>query len=173
MAQAIPTYAMQYFKLSGCIIDNLTKMCREFWWGHNGNERKLALIGWGKLCKSKDEGGVGMWDLGVFNTSPLAKQLWRIVNEHDSLAAVVLKGKYFPRTTTWETKISLNASYTWKSLLSARDLVRNGSHWVIGNGRTTWIWKDRWVEGLPGGCLRYVPPTQEMELDCVAAWRNT
>lgn len=171
--QAIPTYAMQCFKLPESVLNNLTAMCRNFWWGQQGEERKLALIGWEKLCNSKDSGGVGMRDLGAFNLALLAKQCWQLVDNPLSFAATVLRGKYFPRSTFWEASIPPNTSYTWRSIMSARELLKEGSRWILGDGRTVRFWKDSWLEGLPGGRILSRPPNTTEGEACVADMRNT
>ncbi len=38
------------------------------------NEHKIHSLNWGKLCQSKEDGGVGFWDLHYFNMALLAKQ---------------------------------------------------------------------------------------------------
>lgn len=115
-------------------MNSLNAICRNFWWGQQGGEKKMALISWNKLCLSKDKGGIGFRDLSAFKDALLAKQCWRIVTTPDSFAARVLKGKYFPRTSFWEAKISNNSSYSWRSIMGARSLLVHGTRWVVGNG---------------------------------------
>lgn len=49
-------------------------------------------------------------DLCKFNDAMLAKQVWRLINNEDSLFYKVLKSKYFPNFTIFEAK-STNGSY--------------------------------------------------------------
>lgn len=56
ISQAIPTYAMQCFKLPVSILNQLNAMCRNFWWGQKGEERKMALISWDKNVSIKRSG---------------------------------------------------------------------------------------------------------------------
>ena len=171
VAQAIPTYAMQCFKIPEGVVNSLNALCRNFWWGQQGEERKMALISWKKLCLSKEKGGVGFRDLSAFNDALLAKQCWRIVTTPDSLAARVLKGKYFPRTSFWEAKVMTNASYTWRSIVGAKELLAQGSRWIIGSGHNVRFWKDKWLPNLPGGRIFSNPPDGHHE-DSVAMWYN-
>ena len=38
-----------------------------------------------------------------------------------------------------------NPSFAWRSILVAQAIVRNGKRWLVGNGHSIRIWKDKWV----------------------------
>ena len=40
---------------------------------------------------------------------------------------------------------ALGGSYSWKSILSARDVVRKGMVWWVGNGQSVSIREDKWL----------------------------
>ena len=123
-------------------------MCRRFFWGQKKDERKVAWVAWSKMYKSKKNGGLGMRNLQMFNAALLTKQAWRVIKFPESLMARTLKNKYFPNTSFMEAKKSPVASFTWRSILSARDLLHKGLRKVVGNGQTVDIWEDPWVPGL-------------------------
>ena len=35
--------------------------------------------------------------------------------------------------------------------MSARELLKAGARWVVGNGRKVKFWQDAWLKNLPGG----------------------
>ncbi|KAL3701097.1 hypothetical protein R1sor_019119 [Riccia sorocarpa] len=59
--QAIPSYVLMVLGLSKDGCQELTKACRKFIWGVNreGVEKK-ALIAWSKVCRRKEDGGLGL-----------------------------------------------------------------------------------------------------------------
>ncbi|XP_057250139.1 uncharacterized mitochondrial protein AtMg00310-like [Beta vulgaris subsp. vulgaris] len=137
VAQAIPSYAMQCFKIPKSIIEGIEKMCRSFFWGQQAEERKTAWVAWEKLFLPKKEGGLGIRNFEFFNRALLAKQAWRILTQPNSLMTRVLKNKYFPKSTFLEAKVSPSMSFTCRSIFEARHVIEKGMCRVIGDGKDT------------------------------------
>jgi hypothetical protein len=47
-------------------------------------ELKFHLVSWTKVCILIFEGGLGVWNLPVFNLVLLVKWLWRYVHEREA-----------------------------------------------------------------------------------------
>lgn len=58
------------------------------------DKRKLHLVGWNKIIKSKEEGGLGIQAARAKNIALLAKLNWRLYQEKDSLWARIILQKY-------------------------------------------------------------------------------
>ncbi|KAA3480599.1 reverse transcriptase [Gossypium australe] len=97
------------------------------------------------MCRSKEEGGMGFINMSKFNTSLLAKQGWRIMNNADYLVAKVLKAKYFPNDQFLNSKLGNSSSYTSKSIWAAKDILRKGLIWRVGTGNNISINYDAWM----------------------------
>lgn len=97
------------------------------------------------MCTPKAEGGMDFKDLKAFNLALLAKQGWQLSQNSGSLAYRVLKARYFPKSNFLEAQLGKKPSYTWRSLMAAREVLWHGLRWSIGNGRRTKIWADRWI----------------------------
>ena len=97
------------------------------------------------MYKPKSEGGMGFKDLKAFNLALLAKQGWRIHQNPSSITHKILKAKYFARSTFMEANLGRRPLYVWRSLLAARETIKRGSRWIIGNGKRVNIWRDRWI----------------------------
>ncbi|XP_042952189.1 uncharacterized protein LOC122289271 [Carya illinoinensis] len=145
IVQAIPTYCMSIFKLPKVILKTINKLMQHFWWGSREDKVKTQWIPWKKLGQTKSVRGLGYRDFNHFNIALLAKQGWRLIQQPHSLAARVLKAKYFSRTDFMSGKLGSNASYLWKSFMEAKQVLEEGLFWRIGNGDSIYIGRDKWI----------------------------
>ena len=143
--QAISTYAMSCFKLPKRLIHELETMIRKFWWGYGNEGRKIHWVNWERLCKAKESEGMGFKEIEKFNDALLAKQVWRMMHNTDTLCYKVFKARFFPNCSIFEANEGTVGSYAWKSILSARDVVRKGMVWRVGNGQSISIREDKWL----------------------------
>uniref|UniRef100_A0A2N9H205 Reverse transcriptase zinc-binding domain-containing protein n=1 Tax=Fagus sylvatica TaxID=28930 RepID=A0A2N9H205_FAGSY len=143
--QAIPTYAMSCFKFPAGLCAEISSMTTRFWWGQRDGKRKIHWLNKQKLSQPKSEGGIGFRDLYLFNKALLAKQGWRILKQPHSLVHRFLKAKYFPHHNFLEASVPRNASFIWRSICEAKDVLVSGMRWRVGSGENIKIWKDPWL----------------------------
>ena len=79
-------------------------------------------------------GGMEFKEIKKFNEALLAKQVWRMMHNSDFLCFRVFKARFFPNCSILDAKDSNSGSYAWKSILGARDVIKKGMVWRIGNG---------------------------------------
>jgi hypothetical protein len=145
VAQAIPTYVMSSLLIPKGVCEQLEKLICNFWWGSTTDTRKIHWIKWQNVCNHKKKGGMGFRNLRAFNEALLAKQGWRIITQPHSLIAQVLKAKYFPKESFLKAQPKQNMSYTWRSIIQARWVLKQGCFWTIGNGADIDMWEDSWI----------------------------
>jgi hypothetical protein len=133
VAQALPVYVMGIFKLPFGLLEELTKMIRDFWWGSEKGRRKTHWISWDSMLRPKEHGGIDFKDMRLFNQALLARQAWRLIQQPNTLCAQVLKAKYFPHVIPMDTTFSSNASSNWSSIEYDLELLKKGIIWRIGN----------------------------------------
>jgi len=154
--QSIPSYVMSVFLLSGSLINEIEKMLNSFWWGHNlANSRGLHWLSLERLSVPKVFGGMGFKGLKAFNMAMVGKQAWKLVSTPESLITRLLKAKYFPRSDYFGASIGHNPSYVWRSIWSAKDVIRRGFQWNIGTSEHIPDWNHPWL----GNAARIVPST--------------
>lgn len=61
-------------------------------------------------------------------------QSWHYLGWH-------LQEKKYPSTSN----VTKRKSLTWNNILKAKSICDEGSHWIIGNGKTTHFWYDNWT----------------------------
>ncbi|KAL6566692.1 hypothetical protein OROMI_015096 [Orobanche minor] len=150
VAQAIPTYTMGCFLLPQSVCQKINSLMMNFWWGQRGEEKRLSWCAWEKLCLNKRDGGMGFRDITSFNQAMLAKQGWRLIQNDSSLLAQILKARYFPNRSFRDAPIGYNPSYTWRSIVAGRELLKEGILWRIGNNSTINDWNEPWLPGCAG-----------------------
>ena len=133
-------------------------MIKKFWWGQHGTRRRIHWVKRHTLCKPKAIGGMGFRELQKFNDAILAKQVWRLLQNQDSLFFHFFKSKIFPRGSIFDAKEN-KGSFAWRSILKGRDLIRSGLKWRIGNGSRVRIFLDTWLPGSRQG--RVLSPVSE------------
>jgi hypothetical protein len=79
---------------------------------------------------------MGFRDLELFNLAMLGKHGWRLMINHDSLCARVLKGRYFPNSSFLQASVPHRASAAWKAIVAGRDALQLGLLKRIGDGST-------------------------------------
>lgn len=86
------------------------------------------------MGKAKAAGDMGFRDLECFNKAMLAKQCWRIIQNPHSLAAKILKAKYFKHFEFQSAKVGASPSFVWRSFIAARPIILESSVWRVGTG---------------------------------------
>ena len=60
----------------------------------------------------KNEGGLNFKDLRKFKEAMLAKQVWRLIHDKESLFYKVFKAKFFPNGDIFSAQLK-SGSYAW------------------------------------------------------------
>lgn len=117
------------------------------------------------MCTLKCLGGMGFKDLIVFNDTLLRRQAWRLVRASNSLLRCVMKVKYFPSSDFLDASLSYSGSHSWRSIWTAKALVKEGSLLRVGDGLEINIWEAPWVADK-NGCFIISPQSHDVTLMC-------
>jgi hypothetical protein len=91
---SIPVYFLSFFKAPIGTISSLESIFKSFLWGGCEDSRKIHWISWDKICREREEGGLGVRRIREFNFSLLGKWCWRLYVNQDCLWFKVLVAKY-------------------------------------------------------------------------------
>ncbi|GAA0171455.1 hypothetical protein LIER_25480 [Lithospermum erythrorhizon] len=158
--QAIPTFIMQYFRLPLQTCNEINSILANFWWrSDTANKKKIHWLSWKSLCKQKSEGGLGFRDTQSFNQALLCKQAWKLITEPNNPLSQVYEDRYFPRTSFWAVQLGPKPSYTWRSILSVRDLICKGIEWKLASRSNIRVCGHKWITHTHSKTL--ITPVQE------------
>jgi len=147
IAQAVPVYVMMVFRIPTKICKGITSVISQYWWGDEEDRKRIHWQEWWKMCVPKCKGGMGFRDLQCFNLAMLAKQVWRLLSDPDSLCARVLRARYFSDGKLLDARLKSGSSYTWQSIFAGLQCFKQGYIWRVGDGSKIKIWEDNWIQG--------------------------
>lgn len=64
-------FSLQTTKLPTGMVNKIETTSRKFVWGNDGEERRINLVSWEKLCKPKEYGRLGLRRLKEMNEALL------------------------------------------------------------------------------------------------------
>ena len=85
--------------------------------------------------------GWGSKNFRKFNEAMLAKQVWRLIHDKDSLFYQVFKAKFFLSGDIFSAQVK-SGSYAWRSILIAWKVIATSARWRIGNGQSVRVYHD-------------------------------
>jgi len=90
---SLPMFMMSFFEIPRGILKKLDYFRSRFFWQSDEHKKKYRLTKWEVVCTPKDQGGLGVLNLGVHNKCLLSKWLFKLING-DGVWQKLLKNKY-------------------------------------------------------------------------------
>jgi hypothetical protein len=119
-------------------------MIRYFWTGSIHN-RKLVPCSFSKIESPLRLGGLGVFDVRIWNIAAMSKHFNALINKRCSLWVdwswqYNIKNKYF-----WSMDIPQVCSWTWRSLLNLRVVFLPMIQYPINASNVVSFWHDPWI----------------------------
>lgn len=76
----------------------------------------------------------------------------------------LVKSRYFPRIDFLNAEMPANPSYMWRSIMSAKEVIKAGCRRRIEDGEATKVWKIPWLPCTENGCVTtpMIPELQDI-----------
>ena len=153
---SLGVYFFSTFKAPISILKKLESIRRDFFWGGSSDTKKIAWIAWDKVIGPREQGGLGIGSLKIFNQAMLAKWWWRFLLEENALwrkTIVSIHG------TCGGLRVDSSSPYKsgpWYHIMRLKDDLSTYGVTLplifkrkVGNGASTRFWVDQWLGGPP------------------------
>jgi hypothetical protein len=144
---SIPVYYMSTVLFSKTFIHKINSIIRNFWWAGVQDENPtnpIAFRSWDDICKSKNQGGLGIRDMELINKSLLINTAWNVITDKNPFLSNILKAKYYPNSSFWTATSAGPRSVFWSSVLQIKPLLQENSIIQIHVGNSS-IWSTPWM----------------------------
>jgi hypothetical protein len=141
---SIPTYYMQINWLPQSICDDIDRTSRNFIW-KGANDRGVHLVGWNKIAKPKQIGGLGLRKAREANICLLGKLVWDLVQNNNKLWVNIFLNKYSAGPSLLHASTTASSSPTWSSIVRAKNVLNTGYSWRAGSGSSS-FWFCPWSD---------------------------
>lgn len=132
----MPVYTTQALALIVGTFKDIDKICRDFLWGDSESRKKVHLVNWNEVCAHKTKGGLGLRKAVDFNMALLAKLAWQVLNCPEKLWVKVIHDKYIKNGNFFTAPVPSHSSWSWRSIVKRRVVIKLGGSWRIGNGKS-------------------------------------
>ena len=110
----------------------------------------IHWVGWHKVTRTKEEGGLGLQTAKGRNVALLAKLNWRFNNEKEAPWAKVLRAKYCNSRRLTSSNIDrLPCSQIWRAMKKGREVFNAGNMWMVGRDSKMSFWHGNWTQRGP------------------------
>ncbi|XP_033136094.1 uncharacterized protein LOC103837732 isoform X1 [Brassica rapa] len=132
------------FILPSQCIKKINSMCAAFLWKGSVEGRYTARVAWEKVCLPKDEGGLGLKNLCVWNKACSLKLLWMLFFQTESVWVAWIHQNVIKDSDFWLLKEKQSHTWIFKKILRLRHLAVRWLKILPGNGRECRFWTSPW-----------------------------
>ncbi|GKB53018.1 RNA-directed DNA polymerase, eukaryota, reverse transcriptase zinc-binding domain protein, partial [Tanacetum coccineum] len=164
--ESIHVYWASVIFLPDGVIKDINKILKDFLWNQNDGTKGRPKVAWKKVCRSKQKGGLGLKDLGVWNRAMIIKHLWHIITDKESLWVKWIITKKLKGRSIWEMEEDKNDSWGWRNILQQRnDFIkyRNMYDGRFSASMTVEDWMDQSNGIWPEGWIDKFPSLQNLQ----------
>jgi hypothetical protein len=144
---SLPIFFMSCLDIPVSIKNHCIKFMRHCLWRKKRNDVQSngpALVAWDKVCRPKDQGGLGVLDLKTQNEALLLKNLHKFFNRLDIPWVNLIWNTYYSQGSL--PGFQLEGSFWWKTHLKLLDKYKGMGRCVIGDGKSALFWTDLWSD---------------------------
>ncbi|KAJ9536724.1 hypothetical protein OSB04_un000109 [Centaurea solstitialis] len=147
--QSLQLYWMGVFVLPSVVIHEIEAMFRDFLWAHGSSSKGRCRVAWAEVCKTHENGGLGLRRMTTWNRALVSRNLWDILSEKNSLWTTWVKRYYLQSLDFWTCSKKPKWSWVFRKMMELRDTMKVFIRWRLGDGRSINAWEDCWLPCAP------------------------
>ncbi|KAJ4757006.1 RNA-directed DNA polymerase (reverse transcriptase)-related family protein [Rhynchospora pubera] len=144
---SLPVYHMTIECVPKTIIKQMNSLMAKFFWGKTDQSRYMAPLAWKSVCRTVEEGGLGVRDLNLFGEALFMKLVWAIACDEKKLWVQTCKAKYCPQIGFWKANVSTHSSKLWRDIVHKRVFFQNNVRWRLADATTVRAIGQPWFDG--------------------------
>ncbi|XP_074291704.1 uncharacterized protein LOC141618488 [Silene latifolia] len=150
--KSLCSYWASLFVLPKGIIKKVEATCRNFLWDGGPEYVRAPLVAWDKVCRTKEEGGLGLQDMEMWNKALVGRLVDWIYEGRDSVWVKWVECNHLRGRTWSEYEPSTNTSWVWRRICRVKTELAAG----YLNGK----WHEQPDGYSPARCYRWLRGVQ-------------
>ncbi|KAL9230930.1 hypothetical protein vseg_006218 [Gypsophila vaccaria] len=147
---SLHSYCASLFVLPKGIVNRVEAICRNFLWDNSMDYMRAPLVAWNKICRPKEEGGLGIKDQKLSNLAMIGRLVHWVTEHKDSLWVKWVNVNHIKDQEWMDYTPSCNSSWVWRKICGVKQVLATGysegSLVVQQQGYTPAGWYD-WLSG--------------------------
>jgi hypothetical protein len=133
-------FMLSFYKDPKCVLHKLNFYRSRFFWQGDDHKKKYRLAKWSIIGRPKDQGGLGVIDLGIQNRCLFSKWLFNLINY--GVWQQLLRNKSITHVNrkSWDSQF-------WGGLMNIKDWFLSMGNFKLHDGRQIRFWEDIWLGG--------------------------
>ncbi|XP_074318503.1 uncharacterized protein LOC141655316 [Silene latifolia] len=136
------------FILPKRIIKSIEAICRNVLWENGTEYKRVPLVAWDKICKPKEEGGLGLKDQEIWNKAMVGRLVNWIAEKRDSIWVQWVQWNHIRGRDWTKYNPSSNSSWVWRRICKVKQEIAHS--FVDG------VWVAQPSGYTPSGCYEWL-----------------
>jgi hypothetical protein len=141
---SLAMFLLSFYEVSKCVLHKLDFYRSRFFSQGDDHKKKYRLAKWSIICRPKDEGGLGVIDLGIQNKCLLSKWLFNLINS-DGVWQQLLRKKYLRNKSLTKVNRKPRDSQFWSGLMNIKDQFLSMSNFKLQDDKQIRFLEDKWL----------------------------
>jgi hypothetical protein len=141
---SLAMFMLSFYEVPKEVLHKLDFYRSRFFWQGDDHKKKYRLAKWGIICRSKDQGGLGILNLELQNKCLLSKWLFCLINS-DGAWQQLIRNKYLGSKTITQITKQPGDSQFWRGLMNVKEEFFSFGSFQLQDERLIKFWEDSWL----------------------------